>query len=90
MPSIGTSEERGMQVFKCDVCKGEIKELNPGRTIFHIREFEICEHCHDDLNDAIRKTVRSKKPFDYAWYDRLLVDVIQDGMKKTKISNPAR
>jgi hypothetical protein len=79
-----------MQVFKCDVCKGEIKEPRPGLSIFHIREFEICEECHDNLNLAIKHTMRGKKPFDYAWYDRLLVDTIQDGMKKTKITIPAR
>lgn len=79
-----------MQVFTCDVCKGEIKELNPGRTIFHIREFEICDLCQDNLNDAVRQTVRNKKPFDFAWYQRLTVDLIQDGVKKNKIAVPAR
>lgn len=79
-----------MQFFKCDVCKSEIKELNPGRTIFHIREFELCDLCHDDLNNAVRHTVRNKKPFDFAWYERLTVDLVQDGMKKNKISIPAR
>lgn len=79
-----------MQVFTCDVCKAEIKELNPGRTIFHVREFEICDRCHDNLNDAVRNTVRHKKPFDFAWYERLVVDLIQDGVKKTRIAVPAR
>ena len=79
-----------MQFFKCDVCKSEIKELNPGRTIFHIREFEICDHCHDDLNDAVRQTVRNKRPFDFTWYERLTVDLIQVGMKKNKIAVPSR
>ena len=79
-----------MQVFRCDVCKGEIKDPNPGRTIFHIREFEVCEHCHDDLNLAVKQTLRQKKPFDFAWYERLSVDLIQDGMKKNKIAVPAR
>ncbi|MFH2116283.1 MAG: hypothetical protein ABIJ86_17415 [Spirochaetota bacterium] len=79
-----------MQVFKCDVCKSEIREMNPGRTIFHIREFELCEHCHDDLNAAVKQTLRQKKPFDFAWYERLSVDLIQDGMKKNRIAVPAR
>jgi hypothetical protein len=79
-----------MQFFKCDVCKNEIKVLHPGRTIFHIREYEICDLCHDDLNDAVRQTVRNKKPFDFTWYERLTIDLIQDGTKKNKISVPSR
>jgi len=75
-----------MKHIFCDVCKKEISEPIPSRTIFSVREFDLCELCRDDLEFAVKGTVRGKKPFDFAWFDKLRVDLIQEGIKKNKIS----
>jgi hypothetical protein len=75
-----------MKHLFCDVCKKEVVDPIPSRTFFHIREFDLCEACRDDLEVAVKNTVRTKKPFDFAWYDKLRVDLIEDGVKKNKIA----
>ncbi len=75
-----------MKHLFCDVCKKEVMDPIPSRTFFAIREFDLCESCRDDLEAAIKYTVRGKKPFDFAWYDKLRVEILQDGAKKNKIS----
>jgi len=75
-----------MKHLFCDVCKKEVVDPIPSRTFFHIREFDLCETCRDDLEAAVKNTVRTKKPFDFAWYDKLRVDLIEDGVKKNKIA----
>jgi hypothetical protein len=75
-----------MKHLYCDVCKKEVTDPIPSRTFFHIREFDLCESCRDDLEAAVKFTVRQKKPFDFAWYDKMRVDLVQDGVKKNKIS----
>jgi len=74
-----------MKHLFCDVCKKEVLDPYPSRTFFHIREFDLCEACRDDLEVAVKNTVRNKKPFDFMWYDKLRVDLIQEGIKKNRI-----
>lgn len=74
-----------MKHLFCDVCKKEVIDPIPTRTFFHIREYDLCEECRDDLEAAVKQTVRGKKPFDFAWFDKLRIDLIQEGMKKNKI-----
>ena len=75
-----------MKHLFCDICKKEVIDPIPTRTFFAIREFDLCETCRDDLEAAIKYTVRGKKPFDFAWYDKLRIELLQDGAKKNKIS----
>lgn len=75
-----------MKHLFCDVCKKEVIDPIPSRTFFAIREFDLCESCRDDLEAATKYTVRAKKPFDFAWYDKLRIELLQDGIKKNKIS----
>lgn len=75
-----------MKHLFCDICKKEVVDPIPSRTFFHIREFDLCEGCRDDLELAVKTTVRNKKPFDFAWFDKLRIDLIEDGVKKNKIS----
>lgn len=77
-----------MKHLFCDVCKEEIQDPIPGRTSFTLREFDLCEGCRDDLEAAVKMTVRNKKPFDFAWFEKVRIDLIQDGMKRDKISVP--
>jgi len=75
-----------MKHLFCDVCKKEVIDPIPTRTFFQVREYDLCESCRDELEAAIKYTVREKKPFDFAWFDKLRVELIQDGIKKNKIS----
>jgi hypothetical protein len=74
-----------MKHLFCDVCKKEVVDPIPSRSYFQIREFDLCEACRDDLESAVKNTVRNKKPFDFMWYDKLRVDLIQEGVKKNRI-----
>lgn len=77
-----------MKHIFCDVCKKEIMDPIPARTFFNVREFDLCEACRDDLEAAVKNTVRTKKPFDFAWFDTLRVNLVQDGIKKNRIAVP--
>jgi len=77
-----------MKHLFCDVCKDEVQDPIPNRTFFHIREYDLCEACKDDLEAAVKMTVRQKKPFDFAWFEKLRMELIQDGLKKDKIAVP--
>ncbi|HAE23031.1 MAG TPA: hypothetical protein DCG47_12000 [Spirochaetaceae bacterium] len=74
-----------MKQLFCDICKKEVVDPVPGRTFFHIREFDLCEPCRDDLDAAVKMTVRTKKPFDFAWYEKLRYDLLQTGAKSNRI-----
>ena len=46
----------------------------------------MCEACKDDLEAAIKQTVRTKVPFDFSWYEKMRIDLLQEGTKKNKIA----
>jgi len=74
-----------MEVNYCDVCKKPIENPIPTRTIYRIADIEVCEPCKDDLELAIKYTVRGKQPFDYGLYDELSLKFLRDGVQKGKI-----
>jgi hypothetical protein len=74
-----------MEVNYCDVCKKPIENPIPTRSIFRIADIDICEPCKDDLDIAMRHTVRGKQPFDYGWYDEFSLKLLRDGVQKGKI-----
>jgi len=79
-----------MKHLYCDVCKKEVTDPIPTRTFFAIREYDLCESCRDDLELAVKFTVRNKKPFDFAWFEKIRIDLIEDGVRKDKIAVPKR
>ena len=74
-----------MKVIYCDVCKKPIDNPVPTRNYFQIADKDLCEPCKDDLDSAMRATLRGKTPFDYGWHDELTMKIIQDGMQRGKI-----
>lgn len=74
-----------MKQLYCDVCKKAVNDPVPNRTFFFYREFDLCEPCRDDLEVAIKQTVRSRQPFDFMWYDKLKIDLIKSGIAKNRI-----
>ncbi|HPE36834.1 MAG TPA: hypothetical protein PK625_06765 [Spirochaetales bacterium] len=75
-----------MKQLFCDICKKEVSDPIPGRTFYHFREFDLCESCKDDLEAALKWTVRNKKPFDFSWYDKLRMELLQAGARNNRIA----
>jgi hypothetical protein len=74
-----------MKVLYCDVCRKPVENPVPTRNFFHIADIDICEPCKDELESAVKYTLRGKKPFDYSWYDELTLKLLRDGMQRGKI-----
>jgi len=79
-----------MKVLYCDVCKKPIENPTPTRNYYHIADIDICEPCKDELELAMKYTVRSKKPFDYGWHDELTMKILHDGMQRGRIDVRAK
>jgi hypothetical protein len=45
---------------------------------------DICESCHDQLEASIKPVVRTKQPFDYGWYHKLVQENIEKAVQKGK------
>ena len=73
-----------MKTLTCDVCRHTLKDPIPGRNYFHICHRDICESCHDDLEVTLKSPVRTKDPFNYAWYSKLLLDNVEKAIQKGK------
>jgi len=75
-----------MEMNYCDVCKKAVENPLPSRTFFRVADIDICENCKDDLDAAVKQTVRGKQPFDYGWYDELSLKILKEGMQKGRIN----
>jgi hypothetical protein len=74
-----------MKTLTCDVCKHEITDPVAGRNYYHVAHRDICETCHDTLENILKPVVRTKQPFDYQWYDDLMQSTIEKGIQKGKL-----
>jgi hypothetical protein len=45
---------------------------------------DICEPCHDQLEALIKPVVRTKQPFTYDWYTKLVQESIEKAIQKGK------
>ena len=75
-----------MEVNYCDVCKKPVENPLPSRSIFRVADIDICEACKDDLELAVKTTIRGKQPFDYSWFDELSLKILREGIQKGKIT----
>jgi hypothetical protein len=73
-----------MKTLTCDVCKHVIQQPVTGRNYFHIAHRELCESCKDQLELAMKPVVRTKQPFNYEWFDRLIRDSIEKAVQRGK------
>ncbi|QQO08016.1 hypothetical protein [Breznakiella homolactica] len=71
-----------MKTLTCDVCKRTIDNAITGRTYWHIGARDICEPCKDQLELTIKPIIRTKEPFNYEWYSRLMTDSIEKAIQK--------
>jgi len=73
-----------MKTLTCDVCQSIIQAPVSGRNYFHMAHRDICESCHDKLEGQIKPIVRTKSPFDYQWFGRLVQESIEKAVQKGK------
>jgi hypothetical protein len=45
---------------------------------------DICESCHDKLEVVLKPVVRTKQPFTYDWYLKLISESIEKAVQKGK------
>ena len=74
-----------MKTLTCDICQGIIETPVPFRNYFHLAHRDLCESCHDKLENLIKPTVRAKQPFNYDWYSKLVQESIEKAVQKGKI-----
>jgi hypothetical protein len=71
-----------MKTLVCDVCKKLIQNPVHERNYFHIKAWDVCEPCKDQLEINIKSTMRNKRPFNYEWYERLMSESIEKAIGK--------
>lgn len=71
-----------MKTLTCDVCGKTIQQPVTGRTFFHLGHRDICESCRDALEVTLKPVVRTKNPFSYEWYHRLVSDSIEKAVQR--------
>ena len=73
-----------MKALYCDVCKKAINEPISNRNYWHIGAREVCEPCKDNLEGVLKSPVRTKQPFSYEWFSKMVVDSIEKAIQKGK------
>ncbi|MDR1104964.1 MAG: hypothetical protein LBL44_01280 [Treponema sp.] len=73
-----------MKTLTCDVCGKKMDAPVSGRNYFHVTKFDICEDCHNKLEDVIKPQIRTKQPFSYDWYENLYVDSVGKAVQRGK------
>jgi len=73
-----------MQTISCDVCKKKVDNPITNRTFFYLASNNICEACKDNLEVQLKPSVRTKDPFSYEWYNKLILDNLSKSVSKGK------
>ena len=76
-----------MKTLVCDICRRAIASPIKDRNYYHIEHRDLCEPCKDQLDSLLKPVMRSKTPFNYEWYQRLIMDSIEKAVQKGKFSN---
>ena len=73
-----------MQTITCDICKKKVEDSFTGRTFFYYGTHNVCEPCKEVMENQVRATIRTKEPFTYEWYDKLMCDTFAKNASKSK------
>jgi len=73
-----------MQTITCDVCKKKVDDSMTGRSFFYFGKHSVCEPCKDNLELQLKSVVRTKDPFSYEWYTKLVDDSLSKSIQKGK------
>ncbi|MDR2662072.1 MAG: hypothetical protein LBC31_03645 [Treponema sp.] len=73
-----------MKSLKCDICHKDITTAINQRSYFHVAHRDLCEACRDQLELTLKPVIRTKQPFNYEWFERLIRDSIEKAIAKGK------
>ena len=73
-----------MKTLYCDICKGEIEDPIPGRTIYFFKEYDICDDCKDVVDARLRPIVRAHFPYSAEWYEQQVIAFLERGAAVSK------
>ena len=73
-----------MKTLTCDICHCVLEAPVSGRTYFHLAHRDLCESCRDKLDYLVKPTLRTKAPFSYDWYTKLVQESIEKAIQKGK------
>jgi len=74
-----------MKTLTCDICTSVIHTPVNGRNYHHVAHRDICEPCHDKLGFLLRPIIRTKAPFTYDWFSKVVQESIEKAIVKGKI-----
>jgi hypothetical protein len=61
-----------MTAIVCDACKKAVPGARKDENYFSLLDKDICEPCHDNLRDAVKKQMRTRRPYLFKDYQELL------------------
>jgi hypothetical protein len=73
-----------MQTVFCDICRKKMDNPVTNRNFFYFEKHSVCEPCKENLELQIRPTLRTKDPFNWEWYTKLIVESIDKAIQKGK------
>ena len=74
-----------MKTLTCDICHNVIDAPVPERNYYHMAHRDVCVTCHDKLDYQIKPVVRTRAPFSYDWYTKMVQDNIEKAVQKGKV-----
>jgi hypothetical protein len=74
-----------MKTITCDICKRAVPQPSKNRNYFHIGDRDLCETCKERVELNLRPVIRTKQPFNYEWYNRVLQDSIEKAIQTGKL-----
>ena len=74
-----------MKTLTCDICGNIIQNPIHQRNYFHKAHRDVCESCLDKIEYQIKPTIRTKDPFDFDWFNKLLQESIEKSIQKGKV-----
>ena len=74
-----------MQNIYCNVCKKKVDDAVTNRSFYYYPEHGVCEPCRDNLEAQLKQQARSKEPFAFEWYKKLIKDTLDKGAQKGRI-----
>jgi len=71
-----------MQTINCDVCKKKIEDSFTGRNFFYFATHSVCEPCKENMESQIRQTLRTKEPYTYDMYCKIVDETFSKAISK--------
>lgn len=74
-----------MKSLYCDICRKEIESPVAEWNYFHIREFDVCDPCKQQLDIRLRPIVLKHFPYSPEWYEQTVIGMLEKGSSAGRI-----